>query len=341
MQINGTDIFLGAYAERRKSTRPETLSVSEERAEEMKTRVKESFYSLHLQDRAVKVSVSKEDMDFLCSEEGFQKMKQDAQDLYLKNKNHQKVIAQGRDQDDPFWTNTGNQWMIFSEMLYKNGFYTDMEDEQVKQFEDTLASATFGMDCLSKSQYLTGIEFSSVKDEYKFFLSSGEAATELESSTAALRYMSDRFLPNEQKEAFDQLIDQYYKHNNEVLAEYSNPMESFQKVVAGLHGMGSFSREAAKNPVGEYLYIVKLGSMQQSGQEKGQYRKDLQNLFAAMGNDDDQAFVWEKIKERFQTYATGGSSDGGFRNYVYGEAQTVFAHMKNCWDRLLELHGKV
>ncbi len=344
MKLNGTDIFIGAYAECRKNNhQPDqtAISVSKEKAEEITAGIKEAFYSLGLQNRGVKVSISKEDMDFLCSEEGFQKMKQDAEDLYLKNIDQQKAIAKDRNPDDLFWNNTGNQWLIFSESLYKNGFYDEMGDEEVKQFEDTLAYITFGMDCLSKSQYLTGIEFSSIREEYKYFMSESEAATELESSVAALQYLSERLLPEEQQEGFNQLIDMYYKHNNEVLSEYNNPMESFNKVIAGIHSnkdyYSHFLDEAAKKPVSEYKYTVMLGMTEKSEQEKETYRQDLQILFEKMKNSGNDTLIWEQIRECFQKYSTDDSNDDGFHNYVYGQAQYLFSHMKNCWNRLFVL----
>lgn len=42
-------------------------------------------------------------------------------------------------------------------------------------------------------------------------------------------------------------------------------------------------------------------------------------------------------RECFQRYATDDSNDGEFRNYVYGQAQYLFSHMKNCWTRLFAL----
>lgn len=50
MKINGTDIFLGAYAERCKNSsffRQEAISVSEEKSEKMKAGIKETFHSLN------------------------------------------------------------------------------------------------------------------------------------------------------------------------------------------------------------------------------------------------------------------------------------------------------
>ena len=125
MKVYDTTIFLGAYAERNQMNQ-RTLSVTEEKTREIEEGLKDAFYNLNLQNREVKVSVSEEDMEFLCSEEGFQKMKQDAMDLYVKNANQQKVIAKDKNPNDLFWKNTGNQWLVFSETLYENDFFVNM-----------------------------------------------------------------------------------------------------------------------------------------------------------------------------------------------------------------------
>lgn len=345
MKVNGRNIFLGAYAERKQSSylqNQTSLSLGEERAAAITAGMKEAFHSLNLQNKGVKVSVSQTDMDFLCSEEGFLKMKQDALDLYTKNYNQQKVIAKDRNPEDLFWSNTGNQWLVFSEALYDNDFYAKMSDAEVKEFEDTLAYITSGMDCLSRSQYLTGIEFSSFKEEYKYFMSSSEAALELESSVAALQYLSDTFLPKEQQDIFNKLVDMYDMHNKEILAEYSNPVESFNKVIAGIYTKKNLSsgllKQAADKPEGEYKYTVMLGRIEKSEQEKEQYREKLQVLFDKLGNHADKETVWKEISECFKEYATGGSRDAAFRNYVFDEAQYLFHHMKNCWSRLADLN---
>lgn len=48
----------------------------------------------------------------------------------------QKEIANGREQEDIFWTSTGNQWTVFSKHLYDNGFYDDMTDSAL--FEEKI-----------------------------------------------------------------------------------------------------------------------------------------------------------------------------------------------------------
>ena len=60
----------------------------------------------------------------------------------------------------------------------------------------------------------------------------------LESSVAALQYMSDKLVTDHLKDEFNGLIDMYKKHNEEILYEYQSPMESFNKVVAGISKAG-------------------------------------------------------------------------------------------------------
>lgn len=339
MQINGMNIFMGAYAESLKNKHDQTtISISKEKTQEAAAYIEKALNSPGFQDQGVKVSISKEGMDFLCSEESFQKMKQDVADVFIKNEIHKKELAKDKNPDDPFWENTTNQWLVFSEMLYNNGFYTGMTDEEVDQFEDTLAHITYGMDCLSRSQCQNAMvmDVRPIRQKYKFFQSESEAITGLESSVAALRYLSDRLLPEEHREGFNQLIDKYYQHNNEVLSEYDNPMETFRRVVAGM-GMHSDKIFYSKNPVGEFKYTVRLGMINKTEQEKKAYRQGLQILFENMKNNGNDPSIWEQIKEYFQSYSTDNSNNSGFRNYVYDEAQYLFSHMKSCWSRLFAL----
>lgn len=336
MQINGMNIFMGAYAERIKNELDQrTIFISKEKIEEATAYVEKALHSPGFQNRGVKVSISKEGMDFLCSEEAFQKMKQDGADLFIKNEIQKKGNAKDKNPDDPFWENTTNQWLVFSEMLYNNGFYTGMTDEEVDQFEDTLAHITYGMDCLSRSQYqyTMQMDFRPVKEKYKFFQSESEAVIGLESSAAALRYLSDRLLPEEYREEFNQLIDKYDQHNNEVLSEYDNPMETFARVTAGMHADKSFFSQHSS----EYKYTLRLGMIEKSEQEKKAYRQGLQILFEKMKDNGNDTSIWEQIKEYFLKYTTDGSDDEGFRNYVYDGAQYLFSHMKKCWSRLFAL----
>ena len=161
MKINGNEIYTGAYARRQEQAHETDIRLSSEQTDNLDKSIENAFGSIAASNGNVNVSVSKEDMDFLCSEDGFARMKKDAEDLYAANIRQQQKIAEGKDPSDKFWDNTGDQWLTFSKALDDAGFYDNMSDEQVREFEGLLEKVTSGMDNLSKSQYNTGIDFGS------------------------------------------------------------------------------------------------------------------------------------------------------------------------------------
>ena len=343
MQINGMNVYMGAYAERHQSNyqmNQQKLIISEDKSAEIVNGIKEAYASLNLQDRGVRATISQEDMDFLCSEEGFLKMKQDSQNLYAINASQQKTIAEGKNAEDLFWNNTGNQWLTFSESLNSSGFFDEMSDDEVKAFENTLAFVTSGMDRLSRSQYKTGIDFSHFDEEYNYFMTSAEATTELESSTAALRYMADKMLPAKHRDEFNKLIDMYHQHNSHIISEYVNPMESFNRVVAGIDSAREKNPEryepAAPNPVAEYKYAVILGNIHKTENERMTYGDELKEEFSKLssGKNDD---IWEKIRQKFVGYVTNDSNDEGLKEHVTLQADYLFNHMQNVWKMVLDM----
>ena len=345
MNINGNSIFMGAYAERRQQEalfNPKTLNVGDDKQTEITNKLKEAMQGIDRgNSQSVRVRISQEDRDFLCSEAGFEKMKKDAEELYLKNAETQKKIAAGREETDVFWKNTGNQWMIFSEYLYNNDSYTDMTDEEVQEMEKTLAQITAGMDYLSRSQYTTGIEFS---DYYghgaNYFMSSGEVMLELESSTSALRYFADKYISEDKKEQFSELIDQYHSHNTEIIGEYVNPMESFSKMVHGIHS-GKYPGSSVLNMSGEkkvdeYKYTVMSGGISKTEAEKAAFRKKLASMFDSIGKEEplSDAF-WQQLKDKYVSYVSDDSEDESFRDYIWDNSTHTVNRIQNYWNGLV------
>lgn len=345
MNVNGINIFLGAYNERLYQNSPTsqpTLSLDKERTEMISREIKKAYYELglHNKNKGVEVTLSQEAKDFLGDAEACRKLQQESNLWAIQCKSYNESIKEftaDKNPDDPFWYNPGDQWLIFSETLYKNGFYNDMSDSEIKEFEDNLAYITRGMDYFGQSQYpYVGVNFyvSPSNEKWKMFMSSSEIPVELESSVLALRYLSDNFLSKEHQEGFNQLIDKYYQHNKDTFAEYTCPMEIFNKRFAKNYSNTYVSDELA----GERKYGFMLGKIEKSEQEKLQYQKDLQVLFKELTNDNmDKNIVWEKIGECFTQYATDNSNDMDFKNYIMNDSQYLFEHMKNCWDKLFKL----
>lgn len=340
MQING-NIFMGAYNERQALQSADFKIASGQKAASISEKAAKAIQQIKQQgSKTASVSLSEDARAFLCSEEGFHKMQKDVEDLYAKNAMQQKERMKN-DESDSFWSNTGNQWLVLSENLYKSGFYTKMSDEEVGQAETILAKITAGMDHLSRTLYQTGIEFS---DYYghgsKFFMDSNEVNLELESATAALKYFSEKYIDKERQGEFNELVEQFYKHNTTIINGYQSPVESFHKAVNAIHNgkyAGSqVNNQAMKNSNSGIDASIYLGGVTHSAAEKAEYTSKIAKLFEQLGTDAGAAdFIWKQMEDAFTGYAAKDSDDQKIQNYVLEQSRHTFNRIKGYWAELL------
>lgn len=343
MQISG-NIFIGAYNARQALQSADFRISSGQKADSISEKAIKAIQEIKQQrNRTDTMTLSEDAKAFLCSEEGYNKMKKDVEDLYVKNALQQKELMKD-DENDSFWSNTGNQWLVLSENLYRNGFYTNMSDEEVMQVEATLAKITAGMDHISRTLYQTGIEFS---DYYghgsNFFMDSNEISLELESATAALRCFSDKYVDVERQGEFNELINQFYKHNTEIVVGYQSPVESFNKAVNAIQN-GKYVKSSVNNPYNQSMKksssgidaCIYLGGVIHSVVEKKEYTEKIAQLFEKLStNTDDEVSVWKQIEDIFVGYATKDSDDQGVRNYVLEQSKYTIGRIKGYWAELL------
>ena len=165
MTVGGCSIFMGAYAERmygRMAQEKTGVQPDENRLREMTARIAEAAKEFRAdRENRDSVSISKEGRDWLCSDSVYENMK-DVDvlfaNMYTDNVRQQEKLQQ-TNPDDPFWGNTGNQWLVFSQKLYESGFYENMSDQEVQAMENILDRITGGMDGLSSVLYNTGLSF--------------------------------------------------------------------------------------------------------------------------------------------------------------------------------------
>ena len=123
------------------------------------------------------------------------------------------------------------------------------------------------------------------------------------------------------------------KHNEEILSEYKSPMESFNKVVAGIQKAGeSF---ISKKPVAEYKYTGMLGEVDKTEDDKNVYKSRVAEIFAKYAGKSDLKTVMDMLKTQYENYATNDSDDKGFRQYVSKEADYLFDNIEKYWDVVL------
>ena len=222
MTIGGCNLFMGAYAERMAGRTPGSrLPISEDREKEITNQVTEAWKQIKSSgNKQDSVSISEEGKAFLCSDavkDNMQKSSALVEKMYTDNAKLQEKLQQ-TDPDDPFWSNTGNQWLVFSGRLHSNGFYDAMSDEEVIAVETLLDKLTCGMDGVSSSLYHTGLNIYAGNEPGKintsgfdlFNETSGALTMDLESSAAALKYFGETHIADEAlRDEFNGLVDKY------------------------------------------------------------------------------------------------------------------------------------
>ena len=260
--------------------------------------------------------------------------------------------------DDPFWRYTGHQHLVFSEELYKSGFYDGMSDEEVKESDVLLASITYAMDWMSgiscecstlpwmsspdfstyywKDVYSDIEEASGIKEKGGWSPRSYEARMSLETSVTALHYFAENYIKDEElRSRFSSLIDDYYAHNLEVLGEYTDIHEELEKGWANLftYGGGAYANTDLAN------YYRVMGTTTHTEEETQSFTNDLHQLYGQLSkaSPEQQNDIWEEIRNAMLNYATGGSNNQYIKEKLLASADTSFRIMEKYWAQLLKV----
>lgn len=105
------------------------------------------------------------------------------------------------------------QYLVFSESLYNNGFYDSMSDEEVLRMENLLKNITSGMDSINGS----GLNVNRETE-----MSHEAARLDLVSSVSALKYFAGKYVPEDMRDSFNNLINQYESYNTAKVAAHRN-----------------------------------------------------------------------------------------------------------------------
>lgn len=165
-------------------------------------------------------------------------------------------------------------------------------------------------------------------------MSSADAAVLLEASTTALQYMSENMIPDDLKDDFNNHIDMYRRHNEEILSEYKSPMESFNKVISGIYKAGADF--ISKKPVEDFKYTAMLGDVNHNEDDKYDYKNriaDIIRKYAFVGDVDTALTL---LREEHESYVSGNSDDKGFRNYVAKDAEYLFKNIGEYSGKLVQ-----
>ncbi len=335
MDINTDSYFMGAYQQR--VINQNTFQFNNKN--NMNGRITEEIEKRGIADNpAVSVSLSEESKRLLLSKEGADKLQKDVEELYQKNAAAQ--IENGS--TDEFAVKGTDQWLIFSEYLYKNGFYDNMSDEEVKNTEQLLMQVTDGMDDVFSWEHNAGID---LYDEFHGKqLDSGEANLELESSTAALKYFSENLVDETDRAGFNELIDKYYSHNSDLLNDgYMSIEEKFnvgrsrlpEGVKEKLEKKRSAENQRSEQAAKELAIRDILGGITHSAEDSKSNNSEIASLFAQM-NQENQSNIMQQIKDKFLKFVTNGSDNEAVKEHINKHAEHVFSNINDYWTELMK-----
>ena len=221
-----------------------------------------------------------------------------------------------------------SQWRVFSENLYKNGFYDNMSDEEVQKMEGMLKSITYGVDSISG---LTDAERS-----YSAFSHEG-AKLEFISSINALNYYADNYVPDEMRESFKNLIKAYEDYNSESVAKHKNSDDLYSEAMSKISAPNAVNvKEAVKKTQEQTVASQAIGKVTHTDEEEAKQKQDYQALFDKLINDKESVgSIFDEMKNALVNYASGGSKNSTVLDLLNSRNANSFSNMFNYWSKLL------
>jgi hypothetical protein len=211
-----------------------------------------------------------------------------------------------------------------------------MSDEALQDMESMLMRITDGLDSLT----MAGPDWYSGVAEP---LDSGEAALELASSTTALSYFNEHFVPDELKEGFNALIGDYYTHNKEVVSDYRSLDERFNDAVAKLsdetwnliENRQGYAKRTAQDE--RSLTLRKyMGSISHTEEEASEQNALYTSIFSDIADSVGLESALSQAKAALIDYAGGGSTEHSVTDYLSQRSEDTLERIGSYWSVLLE-----
>ena len=318
--------FEGAYKKRVEKRENESAAKVYKQTE--KTSVQE-----HLGD-GVNITISQESQEFMAGVED-RKAAQRAEKEALREQYSSNPFAYSGNALSLSNLETGervaqepSQWRVFSENLYKNGFYDSMSDEEVQKMEGMLKSITYGVDSISG---LTDAERS-----YSAFSHEG-AKLEFISSINALNYFADTYVPDEMRESFKNMIKAYEDYNSESVAKHKNSDDLYSEAMSKISAPNAVNvKEAIKKSQEQTAASQAIGKVTHTDEEEAKQGQNYQALFdKLLSNKESASSIFDEMKNALLSYSSGGSNNSAVLDLLNSRNANSFSNMFSYWTKLL------
>ncbi|MCM1049565.1 MAG: hypothetical protein NC433_14205 [Clostridiales bacterium] len=220
----------------------------------------------------------------------------------------------------------GTQFGIISDALSGMGFYDNLSDDEVLQVDRILSDITSGMNSVCGNVR----EVQPDSDQ----LSSYAARFELESSTAALRQFSEKFVPEEMQEDFNNLINQYYEHNAKILEGYRSSREISNELLSTLYDWTASKRAIPMDE--EEKNIQKAGKVKAEESDIANavesWKEQLKMLVNGEKSIDDSIAM---MQDTLNALASGNSKNQSLLQYVNKWNSFSLENARQYWSLLI------
>ena len=165
-------------------------------------------------------------------------------------------------------------------------------------------------------------------------LTSQAAKFELESSTAALRQFSQKYVSGEMQDFFNNLVDQYYEHNSKVLEGYQSSRETSNELLAAIYEKTASNRRA---PLSENEKMIQMaGKVKVDEEDEKEAIKEWRKCLKALA--DGKGEVGEmmgRMSDILKMLASGNSENKQLLNYVEQWNSPAIENARKYWSVLV------
>ena len=306
-----TDNFAGAYNKRLEQNK--YRADAEQYHAEKETRQTASEYL------GATVSISQESKEFMAG--------------IADRKAAQRVAKEAVSQEysGNVFSGTGDfkqQYLVLSENLYNNGFYDNLSDDEVKSMEGLLRQITSGMDSINGS----GLNINPENE-----MSHEAAKMELASSVNALNYFADKYVPEEMRDSFKEVVKQYESYNSAKVAVHKNIYDMRDESMSKIAPPNAVNvSDTVKKTQGETRASQEIGKIKHTQEEEKINKQDIQELFEQlMKKESDATSIFDSLQKKLVDYASGGSKNSAVVTMLQSRNASIFTNMADYWSKLI------
>lgn len=316
VQINSsgvTEMFTGAYNKRVEQNK------SKAAAETYHGQQKEQLSRTAKDMLGASVSISSESQKFMAG---------------VKERKAAQIAAKAeaeRECQGNAFSGTGDfkqQYLIFSENLYNNGFYDNMSDDEVYRMESLLKDITSGMDSINSS---------GLNRSFEMEMSHEAAKLALVSSVNALNYFTEKYVPEEIQDSFQNLIKQYESYNSAKTAVHKNIYDMRDESMSKISIPNAVHvSEAVRKTQEDTKVSREIGKVTHTKEEEEQNKADYQALFEQlMQRQKSTESIFENLQNKLVQFASGGSKNSNVLAVLNTRNASAISDMAGYWSKLL------